>query len=123
MAATAAATLALLSPAAVRAQAAGYPNKAIKLVVPYAPGGSADIAARLVTDEWGKALGGSLYSDAFCDSHPGQLRDCVHTTSCSIRGLWLSVESAVRGVLDNVTLADLSRSPVQRVSHIEMAPR
>ena len=60
-AAAALAALALLSPAAALAQAAGYPNKAIKLVVPYAPGGSADIAARLVTDEWGKALGGSLF--------------------------------------------------------------
>ena len=60
-AAAALAALVLLSPAASLAQAAGYPNKAIKLVVPYAPGGSADIAARLVTDEWGKALGGSLF--------------------------------------------------------------
>lgn len=60
-AAAALAALALLSPAAALAQAASYPNKAIKLVVPYAPGGSADIAARLVTDEWGKALGGSLF--------------------------------------------------------------
>ncbi len=56
MAATAA--LALLSTAAL---AQAYPTKAIKLVVPYAPGGSADIAARLVSDEWAKALGGSLF--------------------------------------------------------------
>lgn len=40
---------------------ANYPEKAIKLVVPYAPGGSADIAARLISDAWGKALGGSMY--------------------------------------------------------------
>lgn len=52
-------TLALLAAAGAWAQA--YPAKAIKLVVPYAPGGSADIAARLITDEWGKALGGSLF--------------------------------------------------------------
>ena len=52
--------LALLSSPA-HAQAAPYPARAVKLVVPYAPGGSADIAARLITDEWGKALGGSMF--------------------------------------------------------------
>ena len=61
IAAAAAAMLAVLAAPTAMAQGAAYPHKAIKLVVPYAPGGSADIAARLVTDEWGKALGGSLF--------------------------------------------------------------
>ncbi len=38
-----------------------YPSKPIKLIVPYAPGGSADLAARLINDAWGKALGGTIY--------------------------------------------------------------
>lgn len=41
--------------------AQSFPERPVKLVVPYAPGGSADIVARLITDEWGKALGGSMF--------------------------------------------------------------
>jgi tripartite-type tricarboxylate transporter receptor subunit TctC len=37
--------------------AQSYPERPVKLIVPYAPGGSADIAARLVSDEWAKTLG------------------------------------------------------------------
>ena len=39
----------------------GYPDRPVKLVVPYAAGGSADIVARLIADEWGKALGKSMF--------------------------------------------------------------
>ena len=41
--------------------AAAFPDTAVKLVVPYAPGGSADIAARLISEEWAKALGTTIY--------------------------------------------------------------
>jgi len=40
--------------------AADYPERPVKLIVPYAPGGSADIVARMVSDEWAKALGRAI---------------------------------------------------------------
>jgi tripartite-type tricarboxylate transporter receptor subunit TctC len=42
------------------AAAQSYPQRPVRLIVPYAPGGSADIAARLVSEAWSKSLGGTI---------------------------------------------------------------
>ena len=49
-------TLALLA-AAGPVLAQSYPTKPIRLVVPFAPGGTTDIVARVIADPLGKALG------------------------------------------------------------------
>ena len=45
----------LAATAAVQAQ--GYPNKVVKLTVPFAPGGTTDIVARVISEPLGRALG------------------------------------------------------------------
>ena len=54
----AAALLALSASGTVLAQA--YPNKVIRLQVPFAPGGTTDIVARVISEPLGKALGQSV---------------------------------------------------------------
>jgi tripartite-type tricarboxylate transporter receptor subunit TctC len=46
----------LAAPAASRAQGA-WPSRAIRVIVPFAPGGATDLITRLVTDRLGAALG------------------------------------------------------------------
>ncbi|MFN4121025.1 tripartite tricarboxylate transporter substrate binding protein BugE [Acidovorax sp.] len=78
----AAAALGLAAAPAAFAQAADYPSRPIKLIVPFAPGGSTDMVARLLADKMtavlGKAVvvdnkggaGGSLGADAIAKSTP-----------------------------------------------------
>jgi len=53
----------VLSPALALAQAAPYPNRPIKMIVPFAPGGASDFVARIVTPKLGELLGQQIVID------------------------------------------------------------
>lgn len=52
-------------------------------------------------------LGGRIYEEDFCLRHSGTQRNCVHSTNCSMRSLWRSVQSAIDNVLGKMTVHDL----------------
>jgi len=56
------------------------------------------------------ALGGHIFEDHYCERFPGDGDECVHTTECSIRSLWGTLEGLVEQVLRRTTLADLMKS-------------
>ncbi len=63
LAAVALATLNFAIPAAAHAQAGAYPDKPVRFVVPYPPGGGTDVIARIVQERFQAALGQSILID------------------------------------------------------------
>ena len=61
-------------------------------------------------------LGEPLFDEPnYCQKHSGQAEDgvCVHQGACSLRALWQTLESWMRGTLDQITLADLLQNEGQ----------
>jgi Rrf2 family protein len=52
-------------------------------------------------------LGGRIYEDDFCRRHSGCEATCPHSTDCSIRSLWRSLQGAIDSVLRTMTIRDL----------------
>jgi len=59
--------LALIASAAPAAAADDYPNHAIRMIIPFAPGGSNDVVGRIIANQLGEKLG----KQVFVDNRPG----------------------------------------------------
>ena len=56
-----------------------------------------------------QVLGGAFFSEAFCECHGGQQRECVRSSDCALRALWRAVQGALCETLERIHLADLQR--------------
>ncbi|NRF37850.1 Rrf2 family transcriptional regulator [Pedobacter foliorum] len=54
-----------------------------------------------------KVLGGSLYSNKFCEDYSGSLKLCTNSVDCSVRSLWQMIQLSVDQLLDNISLKEL----------------
>lgn len=70
-------------------------------------------AREIVINNVLKALGGSLFSSAYCGSHAGTLKICTNSVDCSARSLWQMIQFTVDRLLDQITLHDLVSSEVE----------
>ena len=55
-----------------------------------------------------QVLGGRLYESETCTRFAGDRKFCVHSNDCSLRSLWSGLQFILDGVLDKVTLKDLT---------------
>ena len=64
-------------------------------------------------------LGGRLFEVDFCETHTGQMLECVRAADCSLRLLWRIVQAAVDDILTRTTLADLLRNESQMITWVK----
>jgi Rrf2 family iron-sulfur cluster assembly transcriptional regulator len=75
-------------------------------------------AGRIVLGEVLDTLGGRMFETGFCENHSGQHRICQHTTDCSLRILWRTLQLALDQVLRKATLQDLLRSETEMIDWV-----
>jgi Rrf2 family transcriptional regulator, iron-sulfur cluster assembly transcription factor len=69
------------------------------------------------------SLGGKLFDDDFCNEHRGVVNICTNSVDCSIRSLWQMLQSAVDGVLKDLSIKDLLASEETLISQISYTPK
>jgi Rrf2 family protein len=79
-------------------------------------------AAEITAWEVLQVLGGSFFPESFCETHPGQRRDCIHSTNCSVRALWRTVEHTVSAVLQRITLSDMRKPETEMMVWLSEPP-
>lgn len=96
---------------------AAYPERPVRIVVPYAPGGSTDIAARLIAEGMGKALGVNV----FVFNQPGASGNIGAATVARSAGDGYNLLFAGNGIASAPSMKDVAydlRKDLQPISRV-----
>ena len=105
------------SPALVRAQA--WPDRPISLVVPFPPGGTTDVLARVVGEQIGKRLGATV----LVDNKPGAntIIGAQHVAKSKPDGYTLLIAAGSTMVLNPLLRKQLSYNPEREMDILALA--
>jgi len=109
-----------LVPAALPARAqAAWPSKPIKLVVPYAPGGSTDVVGRVIAEYLGQRLGQNIV----VENRPGKgaTIGSAQVAKAPPDGYTLLVSNISAFAIAPPLYGDLDYDPVRDFTHITLA--
>ncbi|MBX6373448.1 MAG: tripartite tricarboxylate transporter substrate binding protein [Acetobacteraceae bacterium] len=135
LAGSALATAAGASPSTAGAQAAWTPDRPIRLVVPFAPGGSTDTAARIVGQALGQRLGqtvvvenrpgagGNIAAEHVARSAPDGHTLLLTTSSITATNVWLYRSLSYHPLRDFTPLSQVSFIPNLVVVHPDVPAR
>jgi tripartite-type tricarboxylate transporter receptor subunit TctC len=109
---------AALTPLGASAQAA-WPQKAVRIVVPYAPGGANDILARLVAEKLAPALGQSVLVENKAGA--GAVVGTDFVAKAAPDGYTLLMAASGPIVFNPALMSNLSYAPLRDLAPISMA--
>jgi len=113
------ASAALALPAPLRALAETWPSKPIKLVVPYAPGGTTDVVGRVIGEYLGRQLGQNIV----VENRPGKgaTIGTAQVAKAAPDGYTLVMSNVAAQAVSPALYGDLDYDPLRDFVHISLA--
>ena len=112
----------IATPLQAQAQTQTYPTKPITLIVPYAPGGSTDITARLIAEQLSKRLGQQVVAENRAGAGGNIGANAVAQAAPDGYTLLMAPSSLVANISLYKTLAYDLRKDLAPISRVAMIP-